>query len=91
MTSDIHTNEVRDYIARAPKRKRIDGKRVVWNTEARLKWLASLCRGSIDERINRRAGIVDIYQPWKLSPVFKASRRHRCNELRKRGIHLLNS
>ena len=83
-------NEIRDYIQRAPARCVFNGRQIVWNTHSRLQWLASLARGSIDDRINRRAGIVDNYQPWKMSPEHKACRRHRINEFRKRGIRLLN-
>jgi hypothetical protein len=88
--AELEQNEIRDYIQRAPARCVFNGKEIVWNTHARLVWLASLARGSIDERINRRAGILDCFQPWKISPEHKASRRHRINEFRKRGIKLVN-
>ena len=83
-------NEIRDYIQRAPARCVFNGREIVWNTHARLVWLASLARGSMDDRINRRAGIIDTYEPWKMSPVHKAARRNRRNLFRKRGIRLVN-
>ena len=86
----LEQNEIRDYIQRAPARCVYNGSQIVWNTPSRLVWLASLARGSIDDRINRRAGILDEQQPWKTSPTHKASRRHRFNEFRKRGIKLVN-
>ena len=86
----LEQNEIRDYIQRAPARCAYNGSQIVWNTHSRLVWLASLARGSIDERINRRAGLVADYQPWKTSPACKARRRHRINEFRKRGIKLVN-
>ena len=88
--SELQINEIRDYIQRAPARCVFNGREIVWNTHARLVWLATLGRGSIDDRINRRAGIVDIYEPWKMSPAHKASRRNRVNLFRKRGIKLVN-
>jgi hypothetical protein len=88
--SEINQNEIRDYIERAPKRCYFDGRGIVWNTHARLVWLASLVRGSIHERINRRAGIVEKWCIWKLDPVAKAHKRHRNNEFRKKGIRIIN-
>jgi hypothetical protein len=89
-TKELHVNEIRDYINRAPARCSFNGGQIVWNTHSRLKWLADICRGSIDDRINRRAGHVACYQPWKISASQKAVRRHRCNENRKNGIWLVN-
>jgi hypothetical protein len=72
--SDIHPNEIRDYLQRAPKRWSFDGKRMTNHTGARLKWLHELCRGTLDERINRRAGLVDEWRPF-CNPVHSAIRR----------------
>ena len=83
-------NEIRDYINRAPKRVRFDGKQIIWNTAARLKWLADIARGSIDDRINRRAGVVDAHGPWKPCPVYKAKQRNRVNAFRKCGVIVVN-
>ena len=83
-------NEIRDYINRAPRRVRFDGKQIIWNTAARLKWLADIARGSIDDRINRRAGVVDAHGPWKPCPVYKAKQRNRVNEFRKCGVIVVN-
>lgn len=72
----MHTNEIRDYIQRAPKRWQYqhDGS-MVNNTGARLKWLCTLCQGTLNERINRRAGIVEAWIPWK-NPVHSSVRRN---------------
>lgn len=84
MKKQLHANEIRDYVERAPKRLHFDGNRMVNNTDARLTWLASLTRGTINERINRRAGITEIWIPWKY-PVGSAVRRNYRNNLRKLG------
>jgi len=72
----MDVNEIRDFLARAPKRCHFDGRGMVYNTAARYRWLASIADGSIHERINRRAGIVDKWLPWKTPPVLSAQRRH---------------
>jgi hypothetical protein len=90
MPKELDANEIRDYIQRAPQRKRFDGQRIVWNTATRYKWLADISRGSIDERINRRAGIVFEYVPWKPDPVYKAVQRHRFREWQKSGVTPIN-
>lgn len=74
-SAGIHPNEIRDYIARAPKRWAFDGRRMVNNTHVRLVWLADIARGTLDDRINRRAGIVELWRPWH-NPVFKSVARH---------------
>lgn len=79
---DLHPNEIRDYIARAPKRWSFDGRRMVNNSHVRLKWLADLARGTLDERINRRAGITNMWRPWH-NPVFNSVQRHK-RKLRRR-------
>jgi hypothetical protein len=73
----LHQNEIRDYIARAPKRIQFDGKQLVNNTGARFRWLEQLCRGTIDQRINRRAGVTFdwMYAPWKPDRAWKATNR----------------
>ena len=81
----MNPNEIRDYIERAPKRWTFSGGRMVNHTHVRLKWLADLARGPIDERINRRAGMSDEWMPWK-DPTNSAIRRNHRNALRKRGI-----
>ena len=86
----LATNEIRDCIQRAPARCVFDGRQIVWNTHARLVWLASMAHGSIDDRINRRAGLIYEFKPWMMSAEYKATRRHRINEFRKRGIKLVN-
>jgi|GEM_PF-6039713 len=81
----MHQNEIRDYIERAPKRWHFNGSQMVSNTQARFVWLASLLRGTIHERINRRAGMVEEWRPWS-NPTHSAYRRHHRNELRKKGL-----
>lgn len=89
---ELHQNEIRDYLNRAPKKWEFRGGEMVNNTYPRLTWLASIASGTLNERINRRAGIVDQYIPWKY-PTGSAIRRHKRNELRKKGtrtlLHLL--
>lgn len=75
---ELAVNEIHDYLQRAPARSTVDqltGK-VRWHTHARLTWLADLARGTIDERINRRAGIVpDPFKPFHCTTQ-SAVRRH---------------
>lgn len=75
MLKMMHTNEIRDYLQRAPKKWHFNGARMVNNTRARLTWLASIAAGTLDERINRRAGIEDVWKPWH-NPTWKAIARH---------------
>lgn len=79
----MHSNEIRDFLERAPKRiVRRNGKSV-YPTHSRLKWLADLAAGSIDDRINRRAGIRFADKPWH-NPVWSACQRHQ-RKLNKRS------
>ncbi len=82
---DLHTNEIRDYIARAPKRWQFNGDQMVNTTYVCLKWLTSIAAGSLHDKINRRAGIVVEWRPWTY-PVQSAIRRNHRNKLRKRGL-----
>ena len=52
----LETNEIRDYLKRAPKRMYFDGRRMVNTMHVRFKWLSEIAIGTLDERINRRAG-----------------------------------
>ena len=72
----MQTNEIRDYLERAPKRYHYNGQGIVNNTYARLAWLATIARGTLDKKINRRAGIKNEYIPWK-NPVYSAIKRHK--------------
>ncbi len=72
--SEIHPNEIRDYLERAPMRWSFDGKRMINHTGPRLKWLHELCRGTLHERINRRAGLIDEWRPFS-NPVLSSIRR----------------
>ena len=83
-------NEIRDYLARAPRRFHFDGRRMVNNTGARFTWLATLASGTIDQRINRRAGIDDTYQPFKY-PVYSSQKRHHRRQMIKRSGRTSNS
>lgn len=71
----LETNEIRDYLKRAPKRMYFDGRRMVNTMHVRLKWLSEIALGTIDERINRRAGNPSRWEPWRF-PVASAIRRH---------------
>jgi hypothetical protein len=89
MPLNLGPNEIRDYIARAPKRWQFNGSSMVNNTGARLTWLASLCKGTLHERINRRAGIVEPWFPFK-NAEYSAVRRHRRKVLKRKYGFLVN-
>lgn len=78
----MHANEIRDFIERAPKLFTFDGKRMVNHAHIRYKWLSEISIGSIDSRINRRAGIVDEWIPW-VNPIYKAMSRNRKNRAKR--------
>jgi hypothetical protein len=86
----MHSNEIRDYIERAPAKWQYTGGRMVNTTHVRLKWLSDLARGTINEKINRRAGVEDKFLAWKF-PVDSACRRNHRNNLRKRGLKFLGT
>jgi len=79
---NIDTNEIRDYLNRAPRKWEYRDGRMLNNTHARLKWLSEIAIGSIDQRINRRAGISDPWLPW-CNPGFKAMCRNQRKLLKK--------
>lgn len=87
-STQLEVNEIRDYIQRAPVPRRFDGRQIVYSTHARLVWLASMARGSIHERINRRAGIPDLWRPF-VNPVFKAHERNRRRRMKIAGTPVL--
>lgn len=72
----MHVNEIRDFIERAPKRFAFDGQRMRNHAHVRYQWFSQISIGSIDSRINRRAGIVDKWIPW-VNPTYKSMSRHR--------------
>ena len=72
---NLDPNEIRDYLSRAPRRFHFNGMRMVNNTAARFSWLASIASGTLDQRINRRAGINDVYRPFKY-PAHSSQKRH---------------
>lgn len=84
MSVVIQANEIRDYINRAPKGWSFRGGRMVNSNYVRFAWLMQLSRGTIDERINRRAGIPDRWRPWS-TPVVKACQRHARRQARRLG------
>ena len=90
MNRVVHQNEIRDYIERAPKRWRFDGTGLINTTHVRLVWLASIARGTLDERINRRAGLVEIWNPWTF-PIGSAVRRHQRRQRKKLGLRPINA
>lgn len=81
----MHINEIRDYLERSPRKWLYRDGRMVNTTFVRLKWLATLAQGTLNERINRRAGITDPYIPWKNATYSACRRRHR-KELKRRGL-----
>ena len=82
MATNLHPNEIRDYLQRAPLKWEYRDGRMVNNTHARLVWLSQIAFGTLHERINRRAGNPAQWRPW-YNPVFKAVERHH-RKLRKR-------
>lgn len=78
----MQTNEIRDYLERAPKRWTFNGQGMVNHSHVRLKWLASIAQGNLNARINRRAGLVDEWKPF-CNPVIKAVQRHRRKSIRR--------
>lgn len=88
INADIDTNEIRDFIALAPKRLSFNGSHMVDATPVREQWLNTIASGSLHEKINRRAGIVFSYSPWK-TPIRGAIMRNHRNNLRKRGLKYL--
>ena len=77
---NLYQNEIRDYLARAPRRFHFNGMRMVNNTAARFAWLASIASGTLDKRINRRAGIADVFKPFKY-PICSSQKRHHRRQL----------
>lgn len=86
----LQTNEIRDYVTRAPKRWHFNGSSMVNNTYVRLKWLTEIATGLLHDKINRRAGIIFEFTPWKY-PVQSSIKRNHRNNLRKRGLRFLGS
>ena len=81
---DIDTNEIRDSLRRAHKRWHIDGGRTVKTMHVRLKWQSDIARVTIDDRINRRAGLESPWRPFR-SPVCKSISRNRRRQLIRLG------
>lgn len=82
---------IQQFIKKAPsKRLSFNGCQIISHDLVRQQMFNQLLTGSIDQRINRRAGLKTQFNPWKSSPVSKSRYRHRKNELRKRGIRLVN-
>lgn len=81
-------NEVRLFALHAPPRLVFTGSGMLDCSAARRILLNNLSRGTIDERINRRSGQIEPWEPFK-SPTKKAMRRNWVNQLRKRGIAYL--
>lgn len=78
----MQTNEIRDYLERAPKRLYFRDGRMVNTTYIRLTWLTTIARGLLDEKINRRAGIIFEWCPFA-RPVTAAIRRNRVKQLKR--------
>lgn len=85
MAAEPLVNEIRDYLGRAPRKWCFDSGRMVNTTHVRLKWLADIARGTLDQKINRRAGLVDVWRTW-VNPVNSAIRRHGRNKRRAAGF-----
>lgn len=84
----LHTNEIRDYILRAPKKIIFKGGRIINTTAVRYRWLSQLAEGPLDARTNRRAGVADDWKPFH-NPTRSAIRRNARNLMRKAGSRCL--
>jgi len=89
-SDELRINEIREYINRTPAQFLFKGYQIFMNIHARLKRLADLAKSSIDDRVKRRAEIINVYQLWKTSPTVKAQNFYHNNELRKADIRLVN-
>ena len=77
----MHPNEIRDFLERAPRKWSFNGSRMASHSHVRYKWLSEMSCGSIDQRINRRAGIPDEWKPWRY-PIYKAMARNQRKRLK---------
>jgi len=83
----IHPNEIRDFLYRAPPRRKFDGARIINFDDLRHRWLNEIHCGSIDQRINRRSlpDYVMAIVPWHNRRswylVRKSINRHHRREL----------
>ena len=75
------TNEIRDFLARAPRRWKFNGCAMENYDNVRKTWLDEIRQGTIDERINRRAGYAvhkaPFYAPWRGSAEAALYRKKR--------------
>lgn len=70
----LNDNEIRDFLARAPKRFYRSGVYCHNPAVARYRWLAEISEGSIDHRIQRRAGVQP--DPDYVTSIQKSIRRN---------------
>lgn len=70
----LNVNEIRDFLARAPKRFYRSGAYCRNPAAVRYRWLAEISEGSIDHRIERRAGVRS--NPDYVKPIQKSIRRN---------------
>lgn len=82
-------NEIRDFLQRAPRRNWcFVGDHLINYEGCRSLWFASLLQGTIDERINRRAGLKVFaavpYAPWR--GPYSAIKRHKRRQLQRCGL-----
>ena len=85
---EIHPNEIRDFVNRAPRPFVFEGQRILDMSRVRGTWLSEMASGSIDDRINRRAGIKKTKLFYKTNTIFASVRRNHRNEMRKIGIRI---
>lgn len=86
---EIHPNEIRDFVNRAPRPFVFEGQRILDMSRVRGTWLSEMASGSIDDRINRRAGFKKGGKPfYKTNPIWASVRRNHRNEMRKIGIRI---
>lgn len=85
----LHQNEIRDFLQRAPRGNwRFAGHHLINYEGCRSLWFASILRGTIDDRINRRAGLKVFaavqYAPWR--GPYSAIKRNKRRELQRCGL-----
>ncbi|ADV02168.1 MULTISPECIES: hypothetical protein [Comamonadaceae] len=80
MTPEI--NEIRAFVNRAPKTWMFRDGELLNFTPARHAWLNKMASGSLDQRINRRAGICTQTPIWKY-PTMSAIQRNQRRRIRR--------
>ena len=81
-------NEIRDFVARAPKPFEFTGFRMLSFERVRNVWLEEISAGNIDQRINRRSGLIKERPFYAQCRIAKSIRRNHRNRLRHIGLSI---